>query len=133
MPPRRQHLIMELRSSALLPLSEMGEAFEAAMGLIGDDEPTKGEILRQWNEAIEELSRDFTAAGRDPPAAGGGDAEWGQRVADCMNDPPVRDALRAALETTTAYRIAQMAFVGGVPERFVREFLRRAFAELTDR
>lgn len=174
MPGKHGHIDMELRCSALLPLTEMFEAFEAAMDLIGeghpaakkgggdpDYEPAKAEIARHWNEAAEDLSQHFSLASRGMPSPGdaarhGGAyppmpldmrptrlrraameippylaVEWAQRVNDCLAETSAQEALGAALEATAAYRVAQMAFVGGAPDRYVREFLRRAVAELT--
>ncbi len=147
MPGGHGHIDMELRCSALLPLTEMCQAFEAAMDLVGDYEPAKGEIACRWKDAAEQLSQHFAhvpapakEAGAEhrfgPAAIAPGSPDWGpewsRRVADCMSGPPVREALRAALERTAAYQLARAAFIGGVPDRYVREFLRRAVAELVE-
>ena len=137
----------ELRCSAFLPLSEMAEAFEAAMDLIGDYEPTKDQIARRWQEAAEELSQNFAPIHRAPgpgpttrpvernvvTMAPEQAAEWSRRVAKCLADAPVQGLLHQAMKTTSAYRIAVLAFAGGAPESYVWEFLRRAVQEAVDR
>lgn len=143
MPSRHGHVDVELRCSAFLPLSEMTEAFEAAMELIDDDEAAKGEIIVRWNEAIEELSRDLAVcptSGRHIAVSGAADDaeltppvaqdEWAERVDDCLAEPATREMVKVALAQTAAYRVGRIAFVGEAPDRFVREFLRRAVAEL---
>jgi len=141
------HIDYELRCSALLPLSEMAEAFEAAMELVGEYQPEREEIMRRWQEAAEDLSQHFAATtspvmppGIRPTALKSAmemrpylAVEWVHRLNDCLAEPAVQEMLRAAMEATAAYRVAQMAFVGGAPDRYVREFLRRAVQELIER
>jgi len=96
-----RHIEFELRCSALLPLSNMAAAFEAAMDLVGEYEPAKDEIAQQWQGAAQDLSQHFERIKPAPPcAAGQGDPTRVQcsREPDAALTVPVRwgDVLQRA-------------------------------------